>query len=206
MLFVAFERLPRFQAALGPQKGQHREHGGITEDTNDNRSTEFAMITRSDAEELLAREGWLLDTRQWDAWLNLYTEDAVYWAPAWKSEAEPTEDPQSELSLIYYEDRSWLQDRAWRNASGLSVAATPLWRTAHAVHNVLLVEPAREGEAQVRASFTVHCFDPATTQQHVYFGLYEITLREVGDAWRIARKKILLLNDYIPTVLDVYML
>ncbi len=166
----------------------------------------MTALTRADAEELLAREGRCLDTRQWDAWLDLYTEDAVFWVPAWKSEAEPTEDPDRELSLIYYEDREWLRDRAWRNTSGLAVAATPLWRTAHAVSNVLLEEPAREGEAEVRASWSVHCFNPATLEQHVYFGLYEITLRRTGAEWRIARKKVLLLNDYIPTVLDVYML
>ena len=165
-----------------------------------------AAITASEAAELLAREGRRLDTRQWEAWLDLYTEDAVYWVPAWKSEAEPTEDPDRELSLIYYTDREALADRAWRNRSGLSVAATPLWRTAHAVNNVLLEPPARDGEAEVRATWTVHCFDPASGRQHVYFGLYEVTLRQGDDGWRIARKKVLLLNDYIPTVLDVYMM
>jgi 3-phenylpropionate/cinnamic acid dioxygenase small subunit len=165
-----------------------------------------AALTRAEAEELLAREGRYLDTRQWEAWLDLYAEDAVYWVPAWKSEAEPTEDPDSELSLIYYESREWLADRAWRNRSGLSVAATPLWRTAHTVSNVLVEPPARPGEAEVRASWAVHVYDPATARQHVFFGLYEITFRREGEAWRIARKKILLLNDRIPTVLDVYML
>ena len=163
-------------------------------------------LTRADAEELLAREGRCLDTRQWDAWIELYTEDAVYWVPAWKSETEPTEDPDSELSLIYYDDREWLKDRAWRNTSGQAVAATPLWRTAHTVSNVLLEEPLREGEAEVRASWATHVFDPATTRQHVYFGLYDITLRHENGVWRIARKKVILMNDYIPTVLDVYML
>lgn len=165
-----------------------------------------AGLSRAEAEELFAREGFYLDTRDWRAWLDLYTEDCVFWVPAWKSEAEPTEDPDREISLIYYADRGPLEDRVWRNTSGLAVAATPLWRTAHAVSNVLLAEPARAAEAEVRASFTVHAFDPATSLQHVFFGRYEITLRRGGDAWRIARKKVLLLNDQIPAVLDVYMI
>jgi 3-phenylpropionate/cinnamic acid dioxygenase small subunit len=166
----------------------------------------MSAITTAEAAELLAREGYFLDTRQWDAWLDLYVEDCVYWVPAWKSEDQPTEDPDRELSLIYYSDRGPLADRAWRNQSGQAVAATPLWRTAHAVANVLLVPARKPDEAEVRATWTVHCFDPATGKQHVYFGLYEITLRSAGPARKIARKKVLLLNDYIPTVLDVYML
>lgn len=166
----------------------------------------MSAITTAEAAALLAREGRCLDTRNWAAWLDLYVEDCVYWVPAWKSEDQPTEDPDRELSLIYYSDRGPLADRAWRNQSGQAVAATPLWRTAHAVNNVLIEPAAKPGEAEVRATWTVHCFDPATGRQHIYFGLYEIGLRRVGSDWKIARKKVLLLNDYIPTVLDVYML
>jgi 3-phenylpropionate/cinnamic acid dioxygenase small subunit len=38
----------------------------------------------------------------------------------------------------------------------------------------------------------------------VFFGRYEHGLRRVDGDWRIARKKILLLNDTIPTVVDFY--
>lgn len=160
-----------------------------------------------DAAELLAREGHYLDTRQWDAWLDLFTDDVVFWVPAWKSEDEPTADPDAELSLIYDVERAALVDRVWRIRSGLSVASTPLWRTAHHVGNVVLPEPPMEHSAEVRASWSCHVYNPANARQHVFFGLYEHTLRrDAAGVWRIARKKILLLNDRIPTVLDVYMI
>ena len=38
------------------------------------------------------------------------------------------------------------------------------------------------------------------------FGRYEHTLRRGGDGWRIARKKIVLVNDTISTMVDVYCL
>jgi len=165
-----------------------------------------ATLTRAEAEELLAREGHYLDTRQWDAWLDLFTEDVVFWVPAWKSEEQPTDDPDRELSLVYDVDRAALVDRVWRIRSGMSVASTPLQRTAHQIANVVLAGSPTDSAAEVRASWSVHVYNPANAKQHVFFGLCEHTLRREGGAWKIARKKVLLLNDQIPTVLDVYMI
>ena len=49
---------------------------------------------------LINREAMLLDRRRWDEWIDLYTEDAVYWVPAWASEEETTTDPDTQLNLI----------------------------------------------------------------------------------------------------------
>jgi benzoate/toluate 1,2-dioxygenase subunit beta len=160
-------------------------------------------MTPREAKTMLYREALLLDRGDWDAWLELYTEDCVFWMPAWKSDGMPTNDPDGELSLVYYEGRSNLADRVWRARSGLSVASTPRPRTVHAVTNVL-VERADETSADVASSFTVHQHDVRSGQSHVFFGRYEHQLVRQGDGWRIARKKILLLNDTIPAVIDFY--
>jgi benzoate/toluate 1,2-dioxygenase beta subunit len=165
----------------------------------------MSSLTSAAAAEFLYREAQLLDERRWDEWLDLYTEDAVFWVPAWKSEDEPTSSPDTELSLIYYEGRSNLADRIWRVRSNLSVASTPLHRTAHAIANVLL-EFADGNRAEVKSSWATHTYNPRRKTQHVFFGRSEYVLRLEGGAWRIARKKALLLNDYIPAVLDFYML
>jgi benzoate/toluate 1,2-dioxygenase beta subunit len=160
-------------------------------------------LTRSEAEDLLYREALCLDRADWDAWLALYVEDAVFWAPAWRDETTPTADPDSELSLIYYKGRRNLEDRVWRIRSGLSVASTPLPRVVHSVSNVA-VAAAEGDEGLVHASFVVHRFDVRSERTHAFFGRYEYRLRRRDGVWRIAMKKILLLNDVIPTVLDVY--
>jgi len=160
-------------------------------------------LTRQEAEEFLYREALLLDSGEWDAWLDLYLADAIFWMPAWRDETVPTADPDSELSLIYYRGRRNLEDRVWRARSGLSVASAPRPRTVHAVTNVLVADTS-ETEAEITASFTVHLHDPRSERSHVFFGRYEFRLQAEGDEWRIARKKILLLNDVIPTVVDFY--
>lgn len=158
---------------------------------------------RAAAEELLYREALLLDRSEWNLWLDLYLPDAIFWMPAWRDELHLTTDPESELSLIYYRGRRNLEDRVWRARSGLSVASTPRPRVVHSVTNIL-VESAAEQEMLVSSSFTVHVYDRRSERTHVFFGRYEHALQNVDAAWRIATKKILLLNDVIPTVVDFY--
>jgi benzoate/toluate 1,2-dioxygenase subunit beta len=159
------------------------------------------MITRDAAYDLIAREGCYLDTRRWDDWLNLFTKDVVYHVPAWRDEVTPTVDPQTELSLIWYEGRHNLEDRVWRIKSGLSIASTPLQRTAHSAGNILI---AANGD--VHTSFTVHCHNARTQESHVFFGHYDYQLILADGDWKIARKITTLLNDRIPAVADFYML
>ena len=161
------------------------------------------QLSRSTAEELLFREALYLDRREWASWIALYTEDSIFWMPAWRDETHPTADPERETSLIYYRGRRNLEDRVWRVESGLSVASTPLPRSVHGVTNVL-VEACTDGEAQVAATFTVHLYDVRSGRTHVFFGRYEYQLRSIGTSWLVARKKIYLLNDVIPTVIDFY--
>ena len=156
--------------------------------------------------DVLFREGHHLDRRNWQAWLELYTEDAVFWLPAWRSEAELCASPDTDLSLIYYESRGGLADRVWRATSGLSVASTPLPRTTHAVSNVILREPATDDEAKLAATWTTQVYDPKSHRQQIFFGLYEHDLRREPQGWRISRKKIVLMNDRISTSLDFYCL
>lgn len=162
-----------------------------------------ARLTRSQAAEFLYTEALLLDEGRWDEWLDLYLPSAVFWVPAWRDETTPTQDPQSELSLIYYRGRRNLEDRVWRARSGMSIASTPLSRVVHSITNVL-VESAGEDDALVSSCFTVHLFDRRSERSHVFFGRYRHGLEYVDGAWRIAQKKILLLNDVIPTVIDFY--
>lgn len=155
------------------------------------------------ASDLLAREGRALDERRWDDWLALYRLDAQYWVPAWMSESEPTTDPDSQLSLIYYVDRRGLEERVARVRTGRSLSSVPLHRTTHFVSNVI-VDASDDATIDAVAAFQVQIFDPRSKLQHAFFGQYQLHLVLEGRSWQIARKKTLLQNDYIPTMLDFY--
>ena len=149
----------------------------------------------------LYREARLLDDRQWDDWLSCYAPDVTYWMPAWDDNDQTTEDPQSEISLMFYPNREGLEDRVFRIKTERSGASTPEPRTSHAVQNVELVED-RGAEIDVRYNFhTLNHRYKATDQ---FFGTMFVTLRQTGDGLQIAAKKIVLKNDYIRQVIDVY--
>src|SRR5437867_13220485 len=90
-----------------------------------------------------------------------------------------------------------------RIRSGKSAASTPMPRTAHILGSVLPAESSAD-RLKLDSTWVSHVFFPRSRESHAFFGRYEheLVLRE-GD-WRIARKKILLQNDSIPTMLDVY--
>ena len=157
----------------------------------------------AEAAALLYREGLLLDRLDFDGWLDLYTADCLFWMPAWRDDGTQTEDPERELSLIYYRGRRNLEDRVQRIRSGFSVASAVMPRVAHMIGNVL-AEPVDETTVRVESSFIVHVHDVRTHRAHAYFGRYEHQLRREDGDWKISQKIIRLMNDVVPTMLDVY--
>jgi 3-phenylpropionate/cinnamic acid dioxygenase small subunit len=153
--------------------------------------------------DLLYQEAAYLDERHWPEWLALYTEDAEFWVPSWDDEGRATDDPHSQLSLIYYNSRAGLEDRVWRIQSGLSLASTVPVRSCHLITNVRLIAVANQ-HFHVSSHWQVHLYRWDKRQSFTYFGFYEHVLRQEGDSLRIAKKKIILLNDTIKSVLDIY--
>jgi len=160
----------------------------------------------SEIAELLYREALCLDEQRWDDWLRFYTEDVEYWVPAWKSEHEPTGDPRREISLIYITSRSRLEERIARMRSGKSAASLVLPRTAHAISNVLASGDAEDGDLGVRCLCVTHIYDPKRRSEFRTVTRHELRLVRRESAWRIGAKKVVLLNDNLPTKLEFYML
>jgi 3-phenylpropionate/cinnamic acid dioxygenase small subunit len=151
---------------------------------------------------LLFKEAQLLDERRWDEWRELYTPDAEFWVPAWDSDGELTSDPNNELSLIYYNSRAGLEDRIFRLKTGKSSASNPMPRTCHSVSNI---QPSfnEDGSCDVRCVWDVSVYRFGQTYR--YYGFYELGLVRSANGWLIRKKKIVLLNDTISTVVDFYM-
>lgn len=142
-----------------------------------------------------------LDDKQWDEWLKYYDASAKFWMPAWDDEDELTEDPQTEISLIYYPNKDGLEDRVFRIKTERSSASTPEPRTCHNISNVEIVEDRGE-ELDIRFNWNTLSFRYKTTDN--YFGCSFYTLKKNEDSFSIIYKKVILKNDYIRQVIDVY--
>ena len=152
--------------------------------------------------DFLYHEARCLDDREWDAWLACYAPDAEFWMPAWDDDDRLTEDPQTEISLIWYGDRAGLEDRVFRIRTDRSSATSlPEPRTSHNISNVEIL--SRDG-----ATVTLRCnwatFSYRYKSVDTYFGTSFYTLDLAGTAPLIRRKRVVLKNDCIHQVVDIY--
>ncbi len=152
--------------------------------------------------QFLYAEARALDDRDFETWLTFYHKDAEFWMPAWDDDDRLTEDPQSEISLIWYGDRGGLEDRVFRIRTERSSATSlPEPRTSHNIANVEITARA-EGRIEVRFNWVTLSYRYKTVD--TYFGTSSYTLDVSGDKPLILRKKVVLKNDYIHHVVDIY--
>lgn len=159
-----------------------------------------------EALKVLRDDGMLIDERRWDDWLNLYAPEAQFWIPTWATDETLTDSHETQISHIFYGARAGLEDRVARLRTRRSPASNPLARTSHLIGNTAPVEdePVAKGILRLRSSWTCHVHYPRSRESHPFFGRVDHDLRREGSRWVITRKKVVLLNDYIPAVLDFY--
>lgn len=151
--------------------------------------------------DFLYREARYLDDKDWDSWLELYAPDATFWMPSWDDSDQLTEDPQREISLIWYGNRSGLEDRVFRIKTERSSASISDTRTSHNLSNIELLEQG-DGLCQLRFNWHTLSFRYKTVDS--YFGCSFYTLDLRGETPRILAKKVILKNDYVRQVVDIY--
>ncbi|MBD8529995.1 MULTISPECIES: benzoate 1,2-dioxygenase small subunit [unclassified Massilia] len=151
----------------------------------------------------LYREARLLDDEAWDEWLDCYHPDAQFWMPSWDDDGKLVSDPQREISLIYYPTRQGLEDRVFRIKTERSSATVPDTRTSHNIANVE-IEQQEGGTVTVR--FNWHTLSHRYKTDFSYFGMsrYVIDFGAGAEQPRILDKYVVLKNDYIHQVIDVY--
>jgi benzoate/toluate 1,2-dioxygenase subunit beta len=159
-------------------------------------------ISQHDVEQFLYREARYLDDREFDRWLNCYAADSEFWMPSWDVDDTLVTDPQTEVSLMYYNNRGGLEDRVFRIKTDRSSATSlPEPRTSHNIANVEIV--SQDGDrAEVRFNWTTHYYRYQSTD--TYYGTSFYTLDVAGSEPLIKKKKVVLKNDYIHHVVDVY--
>jgi 3-phenylpropionate/cinnamic acid dioxygenase small subunit len=138
-------------------------------------------------------EAWLLDERKFKEWLDLFTDDVLYFMPRRKNvlrrEAHREVTPQGDLALIE-DDRRYLEMRVARLDTGMAWGEDPPSRTRHLIGN-LVAEPLDKGDVKAKTAFLVYRSHLETDHQ-LLAGSREDVLRRVGGAWKIAKRTILL--------------
>jgi benzoate/toluate 1,2-dioxygenase beta subunit len=137
-------------------------------------------------ERFLYQEARLMDEGHYREWLSLWTDDAIYWVPCSEDDSDPTRD----VSLIY-DSRERLVQRVDRLLSGTVQALDPKPRMRRVVSNIE-VGSADGGDLTVASNFIlVHA---RWDTQQIWAGRTLHRLRRDGAAFKMAFKKVLLIN------------
>ena len=140
------------------------------------------------------REAWLLDERRLKEWLDLFTDDVLYFMPRRKNvprrEAHRELTPLGDLAILE-EDRRYLEMRVARLDTGMAWAEDPPSRTRHLITNIEVPGSDAGPELTVHSNFMVYR-SRAETEQDFYVGARQDLLRRVEGGLKIARRKMTL--------------
>lgn len=134
-------------------------------------------------ERFLYREARLLDDGDFQAWLDLFTDDAVYWVPRERGQ----QDPLSTASIIY-ENKAVLSMRMGRLMHPRAYALDPQPHTTHLVGNIEVAAAEHAGMLMARAALVMVEYRDGS--KRVFSGRCEYRLRRTSNDFRIASKRV----------------
>jgi len=143
-----------------------------------------------EVEQFIYCEARLADEHEYDAWEALWTDDAIYWVPAGGSDPDPTKT----MSIIF-DNRSRISTRIKQLHTGKRHAQVPESRLRRLMTNVELLGE-EEGDVLAGANFLAVEARERGTQ--LWAGRVEYKLRRTGDGLRMARKKVVLVDNDRP--------
>ncbi|HEU5295547.1 MAG TPA: aromatic-ring-hydroxylating dioxygenase subunit beta [Burkholderiaceae bacterium] len=150
-----------------------------------------AVDLQREVEQLLYRQAELLDAKQWQAWMDLFSDDGIYWMPARAEQTEWESSPS-----IFIEDKPMMEIRKGRVTHPNAWSQAPLWETNHIVSHVAL-EEATKDRVIVRSRF--HMMELRRDSIRHFGGRYRHTLRRSADGTlKIALQRVDLFNAQAP--------
>lgn len=167
---------------------------------NETRGT-TEMLTVAEAEQLLYWEARLLDEVRFEEWLELFTEDGLYWLPV--HEDADLDAAPSTISIIY-DDAKRREERVFRTLHTAVLDQNPRSRTVHMISNVEVDPEPVDGDVRVWCTQMVTEMRPGgrgqvgLNDQRTFAGRAEYRLRRVNGEWKFSMKKLMLINSDQP--------
>lgn len=150
------------------------------------RSTLPDQTLRGEAEAFLHLEARLLDDGRFEDWLELFSDDCVYWVPS----STGGGDPEREVAIAL-DDRRRLEDRVVWLRSAYIWSQIPRSRTVRMISNVEV--DRSEGELIVRSNFVLH--DARGHRHATHFGRYLHRVVTTPNGWQIRAKQVHLVES-----------
>jgi 3-phenylpropionate/cinnamic acid dioxygenase small subunit len=144
-----------------------------------------------EVEQFLYRQAELLDGKHWQAFIDLFDAQGVYWMPVTPEQTEWEGSPS-----IFAEDKLMMEIRKGRVSHPNAWSQAPMWETNHLVSHVAL-ESASTNEIKVRSRF--HMMELRRDHVRHFGGRYQHTLvRGADGGLRIKLQRVDLFNGQAP--------
>ena len=145
--------------------------------------------------QFLFREARLADENQYDAWEELWTDDALYWVPAGGADI----DPDTHVSVIY-DNRNRISTRMKQVKTGKRYAQAPPSSLRRILGNIELLggrgNAAGGIDLEVGANF-IAC-ESRSRGNELWGGRTTYRLRKENGRIRLAYKKVVLVDNDKP--------
>jgi benzoate/toluate 1,2-dioxygenase beta subunit len=154
-----------------------------------------ALELQHEVEQFLYRQADLLDTKQWQQYIDLFADDGVYWVPA-----DPAHTTWEGMPAIFAEDRNLMTVRMKRVLHPDAWSQRPAWGTNHVISNVCVLKQSGNGELEVRSRF--HLMELRRDDVRHFAGAYTHHLRKTTNGYRIKLQRVDMTNaqasyDYV---------
>ena len=148
-----------------------------------------------EVEQFLYRQADMLDAKRWQDYINLFTDDGIYWVPA-----DPAHTTWDGVPAIFAEDKNLMTVRMKRVLHPDAWSQRPLWATNHVIGNVMIEKASPNGELVVRSRF--HMLELRRDDVRHFAGSYLHHLKRTAGGYRIKLQRVDMTNaqaayDYV---------
>ena len=147
-----------------------------------------ASDLQREVEQFLYLQAELLDGKHWQAWIDLFAADGIYWMPVAPEQTEWESSPS-----VFIEDKLMMEIRKGRVSHPNAWSQAPQWETNHLVSHVAL-ESVQGDTIRVRSRF--HMMELRRDAIRHFGGSYRHTLVRGDDgALRIKLQRVDMFNS-----------
>ena len=155
----------------------------------------ISPVLQHAVEQFLYRQADLLDSKRWQAYIDLFTADGIYWMPPDRS--YKTWDGQP---AIFAEDKNLMNVRMGRVLHPDAWSQRPLWETNHVVSNVSIKKISKNGDVDVSSRF--HMMELRRDDVRHFAGMYLHQLKATKKGYAIKLQRVDMANaqaayDYV---------
>ena len=146
--------------------------------------------TQRRVEQFLFAQSELLDHKHWQAYIDLFADNGVYWMPVTTEQTEWEGSPS-----IFAEDQPMMRVRMGRVMHPNAWSQAPMWATNHLIGNVV-IENESAKEIIVRSRF--HMMELRRDNVRHFGGTYRHTLVKSGAGFKIKLQRVDMFNSQAP--------